>query len=185
MKTDDSHGTERLAQNRTGGPGKRQRRPQWTIVSGGQTGADRAALDFALEHDLPHDGWCPRGRLAEDGAIPSRYQLRESTSARYPQRTQWNVRDSDVTVLLTLATDLRGGTGLTARLAERLGKPWLHLCRDRGESPAALGQRLGKFVLQHQAQRINIAGPRASHAPEIGPFVRAVLVSAFISCRPA
>lgn len=152
--------------------------PPWTIVSGGQTGADRAALDFAMVHDIPYDGWCPRDRRAEDGPIPECYQLRETTSAHYPQRTRWNVRDTDVTILLTLSATLRGGTALTAQLAERLGKPWLHLCRDGGESWQALGQRLGQFVRQHQARRINIAGPRASHAPQIGPFVQHVLAAA-------
>jgi hypothetical protein len=65
------------------------------IVSGGQTGADRAALDWAIEHDISHSGWCPRGRKAEDGPIDAKYQLQESPSSNYPQRTEWNVRDSD------------------------------------------------------------------------------------------
>jgi len=65
------------------------------IVSGGQTGVDRAALDFAIESDLPHGGWCPKGRLAEDAILDSRYQLKETPLAIYEQRTEWNVRDSD------------------------------------------------------------------------------------------
>src|SRR5512139_1952957 len=65
------------------------------IVSGGQTGADRAGLDFAIEHGIPHFGWCPKGRKAEDGSIDWRYDLKETPSSDYPQRTEWNVRDSD------------------------------------------------------------------------------------------
>jgi hypothetical protein len=68
------------------------------IVSGGQTGADRAALDWALSHQLPCGGWCPKGRKAEDGPIEAKYPLKESPSASYLQRTEWNVRDSDATV---------------------------------------------------------------------------------------
>ena len=106
-----------------------------TIVSGGQTGADRAALDFAIAHGIAHGGWCPRGRLAEDGPIPSRYQLRETPSRKYAQRTEWNVRDSDATALFTLAPQMQGGTALTPDVAERLGKPWLHLVGgDAGRS---------------------------------------------------
>ena len=74
-----------------------------TILSGGQTGADRAALDFAIEYGLPHGGWCPRGRLAEDGPIDERYELTETPSHRYAQRTEWNVRDSDATVVFSIA----------------------------------------------------------------------------------
>ncbi len=62
------------------------------IVSGGQTGADRAALDFAIAHGIPQGGWCPKGRKAEDGPIPDRYQLKETPSDNYAQRTEWNVR---------------------------------------------------------------------------------------------
>jgi len=63
------------------------------VISGGQTGADRAALDFAIAHGIPYGGWCPAGRLAEDGTIDARYILKETPSASYPQRTEWNVRD--------------------------------------------------------------------------------------------
>ena len=73
-----------------------------TIVSGGQTGADRAALDFAIRAGLPHGGWCPRGRLAEDGPLDPRYLLRETATPNYAERTAANVRDSDATSIFTL-----------------------------------------------------------------------------------
>ena len=89
--------------------------PAITLISGGQTGADRAALDFALAANLTHGGWCPRGRLAEDGPIPARYTLRETPSANYLQRTEWNVRDSDGTVVFAVSPCLTGGTKRTAK----------------------------------------------------------------------
>ena len=101
-----------------------------TIVSGGQTGADRAALDFAIEHGIPHGGWCPRGRLAEDGPLPDRYLLRETPTRKYAERTVWNVRDSDATVVFSIAAEPQGGTRLTLQVAARFGKPVLHLSRN-------------------------------------------------------
>src|SRR5437870_10377236 len=92
------------------------------IISGGQTGVDRAALDVALELGLPCGGWCPRGRRAEDGPIPERYPLQEMKSPAYPPRTARNVRDSDGTVILTRGQPDRG-TALTIELAERYRKP--------------------------------------------------------------
>src|SRR5437762_548542 len=86
------------------------------IVSGGQTGADRAALDFAIEHGLKHGGWCPRGRRAEDGRIPSRYELEETQTISYVQRTEWNIRDSDCTAIFTLKAAPAGGSKKTADL---------------------------------------------------------------------
>src|ERR1051326_9418797 len=80
------------------------------IVSGGQTGVDRACLDFAIKHRIRHGGWCPRGRLAEDGRIPARYKLKETPRASYAQRTESNVRDSDATVIFSISPRLRGGT---------------------------------------------------------------------------
>jgi len=93
------------------------------IVSGGQTGADRAALDFAIEHGVSHGGWCPKSRLAEDGPIHPRYKLQETPTRSYPQRTEWNVRDSDGTVIFTIAERLNGGSRKTARFTRKLGKP--------------------------------------------------------------
>ncbi|MCH2113482.1 MAG: putative molybdenum carrier protein [Pirellulales bacterium] len=153
------------------------------IISGGQTGADRAALDFAIRTGIPHGGWCPRGRLAEDGALPPIYQLEETTSSRYDQRTRWNVRDSDATLLLTIDRKIRGGTGLTAKVASQLGKPWLHISRDTCPSPAAAGAQIVDFIGEHNATKLNIAGPRGSQQPEILSFVDAVLNSALMASQ--
>ena len=88
-----------------------------TIVSGGQTGADRAALDWALAHGMPCGGWCPKGRKAEDGPIDSKYPLKETPSSSYLQRTEWNVRDSDATVLFSIESALTGGSKKTVEFA--------------------------------------------------------------------
>ena len=160
-----------------------------TIVSGGQTGADRAALDFAIAHGIAHGGWCPRGRLAEDGTIDPRYLLRETPSRKYAQRTEWNIRDSDATVVFSLTPQVSGGTALTIELAKRLGKPWLLLTHDSGESAAAgagdaaphlvasAAKRLLAFLAEHHVRRLNLAGPRASQEPRIAPFVARVLAA--------
>src|SRR5215471_7567840 len=95
------------------------------IVSGGQTGVDRAALDAALELGVPCGGWCPRGRAAEDGPIDDRYPLHETPSRDVEQRTEWNVRDSDGTLILNRGPELTGGTLLTQRVAQRDRKPWM------------------------------------------------------------
>jgi hypothetical protein len=155
-----------------------------TIVSGGQTGADRAALEFAVEHGIPHAGWCPRGRLAEDGAIAPQYELQETPSRKYAQRTEWNVRDSDATVLFSSASRLRGGTALALETARRLGKPALHVHRGAAagtdEAADAAARELLHFLAAHAVRRLNVAGPRASQAPQIGGFVRLVLERALL-----
>ncbi len=87
------------------------------MVSGGQTGADRAALDWAIEQGISHGGWCPQGRQAEDGPLPERHHLHETPKTDYLQRTEWNVRDSDGTVIISLAASLSGGSLSTARPA--------------------------------------------------------------------
>jgi Circularly permutated YpsA SLOG family len=157
-----------------------------TILSGGQTGADRASLDFAIEFGLVHGGWCPRGRVAEDGPIDERYQLVETPSHRYDQRTRWNVRDSDATVVFTIQREATGGTALTLALAERAGKPYLHLS---GETASAVGtdpvEELLAFISQHEVTRLNVAGPRESQEPLVAAFVRSVLVAALDRSEPS
>lgn len=145
------------------------------IVSGGQTGVDRAALDAAIELGLPHGGWCPRGRLAEDGPIPARYDLRETDSAAYHVRTEQNVIDADATLVLTFGEPL-GGTALTIRLARLHGRPHFVVDLAREESPRAVRA----WLRENGIRVLNVAGPRESQQPGIGrqaaEFLRSVLV---------
>lgn len=143
------------------------------LVSGGQTGADRAALDFALAHGIPHGGWCPKGRRAEDGPIDAKYQLKETPRRSYIQRTEWNVRDSDGTVVFSIAPALIGGSKKTVLLAQKHGKPVIHISRDGGPVPP--NQALLNFIREHRISNLNVAGTRASEEPEIAAFVKAVL----------
>jgi len=132
------------------------------IISGGQTGVDRAALDVALELGIPCGGWCPKGHRAEDGRIPLRYPLEETTSNIYPQRTEWNVRDSDGTLVLTIGRP-EGGTALTIDLARRQKKPYLVVKLNDDPNVGAVQ----KWVHEHQIRLLNVAGPRESEKPGI------------------
>ena len=132
------------------------------IVSGGQTGVDRAALDIALECGLACGGWCPKGRKAEDGLIDARYPLRETPSGAYEQRTEWNVRDSDGTLVLTRGP-VRGGTADTVAFATRSHKPCLIIDLDQ---PAKV-EASRTWVSEHQIRTLNVAGPRESKSPGI------------------
>ena len=116
------------------------------IVSGGQTGADRAALDFAIEHGIAHGGWCPKGRPAEDGTIDPRYKLQVTPSSDYVQRTEWNVRDSDGSVVFSIAAALTGGSKETV---ERLGR----LKRSLRVQYVRLYRAKSLFALQNNAPR--------------------------------
>ena len=146
------------------------KRRELKIISGGQTGADRAALDWALAAGVDCAGWCPKGRRAEDGVIPPAYPLTETPLSDYAQRTEWNVRDSDATIVFSLASRLTGGSRLTRELAARYGKPFLHL------HPAlASGHLLLEFLERHRIQVLNVAGPRASGEAEVGGYVRRIL----------
>jgi hypothetical protein len=141
------------------------------IVSGGQTGADRAALDWAIANGIEHGGWCPKGRKAEDGPIPVRYELRETESAHYLVRTEKNVMTSDATLIVTMKSDLTGGSLRTANFARRHRKPFLHVHKGEPEP----GKKLSDFVKAHHIQTLNVAGPRGSSEPEVGEFVHVVL----------
>ena len=149
------------------------------IVSGGQTGADRAGLDWAIGRGIPHGGWCPEGRLAEDGPIPGRYQLRETPGGEYALRTEWNVRDSDATVIFSLDLALTGGSALTWELAGQNRKLRLHLARANYSDVDEAGGHLREFVDANFVEVLNVAGSRNSTEPGIGEFVRGVLDAAF------
>lgn len=140
------------------------------VVSGGQTGVDRAALDVALELGLACGGWCPKGRLAEDGRIPDRYPLVETPSDEYPQRTEWNVRDSDGTLILYRGV-LKGGSALTARLAEGYGRPCLTLDLLAAPDPFAIRD----WIARSRIRVLNVAGPRASESTGLYEQAQALL----------
>lgn len=146
-----------------------------TIWSGGQTGVDRAAWDAAIAVGLPIDGWLPRGRLAEDGTVPSRYgPLRETASRDWAGRTTANVRDSDATLILFRDT-LSGGTAFTHREAIRLGREVLVVDLARA-APEACVAEIRAWLGRVTPGRLNVAGPRESIAPGIGAAARELLV---------
>lgn len=147
-----------------------------TIVSGGQSGVDRAALDAALALGLDADGWCPAHRWAEDGPIPVRYPLRETPSADPAQRTRLNVGGSDATLVIAPGP-LVGGTALTVEVARQLGRPH----RVVAPAPARLDE-VAEWVARvvPEAGRLNVAGPRESEAPGVYAATRAWLAALFV-----
>ena len=157
-------------------PGLLGEYPPWlpcAIISGGQTGTDRAALDWAIRHRIVHGGWCPRGRAAADGPIACHYQLRETESSGYRQRTKRNVQDSDATLILSTG-ELDGGTLQTRRFADALQRP--HLVIQLDEAPAEeCAKLITAGLIEGNFTTINIAGPREEKRPGIYALVAAVL----------
>jgi hypothetical protein len=153
------------------------KRPELEIVSGCQSGVDRAALDAALEAGVPCGGWCPKGRAAEDGPIDARYPLHETPSSEVQQRTEWNVRDSDGTLILSRGTELTGGTLLTQRLAQQRGKPCLAIDLNARPSPGAVID----WMRARRIRVLNVAGPRESGAPGIHQQARAFMTELLAS----
>lgn len=137
--------------------------PHIKIVSGGQTGVDRAALDAALKFNVDCGGWCPEGRKAEDGIIPPHYPLTELTGADYKERTLQNVIDSDGTVIIYFDI-ISGGTEQTLRFCLQQDKPYLPIDATK-LSPARSAERIRYFVANNDIKTVNIAGPRASGEP--------------------
>lgn len=133
------------------------------VISGGQTGVDRAALDWAIGLGLPHGGWCPKGRKAEDGVIPLRYHLEETTSARYEPRTRRNVMDADATLILNLGA-IDGGTLLTENICRRGGKPHLLIQLDVGRTNDEVA-RARAWLQANNVATLNVAGPRVTKRP--------------------
>lgn len=132
------------------------------IVSGGQTGVDRAALDVALELCIPCGGWCPKGRKAEDGPIDIRYPLKETHSGNYRIRTERNVRESDGTLIFTWRKP-RGGTALTIKFAQKYKRPYLVVDLSEGGDP----ETVRKWRKINKIKLLNIAGLRESELPGI------------------
>ncbi len=150
------------------------------IVSGGQTGVDRAALDVALTLQIPHGGWCPKGRRAEDGRISRKYQLRESDARDYAVRTEQNVIDSDATLIL-FREKITGGTRLTQHLASKHQRPQMRIDLQQADSDQQMEiakSSISQWLAKHNVRVLNIAGPRESSNPGIHQqtmdFLRAV-----------
>jgi len=153
--------------------------PLQRIVSGGQTGVDRGALDAAIELGIEHGGWCPRGRLAEDGAIPLMYKLEETAATAYAVRTAQNVIDSDGTLILYRDL-LSGGTELTRRLALRYDRPLLQI--DLKDDPTV--QPVRDWLTEHRIVTLNVAGPRESTSPGIEAAAKAFVRLVFENAEP-
>ena len=134
------------------------------IVSGGQTGVDRAALDAAIHGGIAHGGWCPSGRRAEDGPIATRYRLKETDSSEYAVRTDRNVVDSDATLILTHGP-LSGGTKLTAARARFHGRPLLVVDLDEDSDTAESLEQVTGWLGENSVKVLNVAGPRESTSP--------------------
>jgi hypothetical protein len=154
------------------------------IISGGQTGADRAGLDFALANDIEHGGWCPALRRSEDGPIPERYRLRCTAQSDYQERTKLNVRDSDATVIFNRGGRLSAGSALTLRLCERQERPMIVIeVHDHVTASAAQidlqGRQLAEFLAFYRPKVLNVAGNREHTAPGISKWVGSVLASAW------
>ena len=143
------------------------------LISGGQTGVDRTALDVALALGIPVAGWCPAGRRSEAGPIPDRYPLRETPLPAYPMRTRLNVRDSDATLVFSRGTP-RGGTALTVELAIRLRRPFLVIDLAEFDDKQA-AEQLAQWLARVCPEILNVAGPRGSEDPELPPRVGRVL----------
>ena len=156
------------------------------IVSGGQTGVDRAALDAALAAadatGVAVGGWCPRGRKAEDGAIPETYPLQETPSADYRERTEWNVRDSDGTLVLVRGS-VSGGTALTVQFALAQDRPHRIVRLDR---PGAMAEEPGAtldWIAANRITTLNVAGPRESQRPGVYVEARAFMEMLIVAAK--
>lgn len=192
----------------SGHPPPEEATPKWRlerIISGGQTGVDRAALDVAIEIGIPHGGWCPRGRRAENGIIPTHYQLKEIEGIDYSERTRKNIIESDGTLIVT-GGPLQGGTLLTFNLCNKLSRPvrvillpgqpnahppntqpWPNTQPSIALPSEEIPQRddslqpdptsLWEWLTQYQVRILNVAGPRASKSPGIYERSKAYLLS--------
>ena len=143
------------------------------IISGGQTGADQAAIDTAIALGIPHGGWVPKERLTEAGPLPDKYSLTEMPTKDYLNRTKQNVLVSDGTVIFSHG-DLTGGSKRTADFATELCKPFLHIDLDK-TLPSEFGEVLAAWIKSHGIEVLNVAGSRASKDPQIYDRARIVM----------
>ena len=147
------------------------------IISGGQTGVDRAALDAAIKLTIPYDGWIPRGRLAEDGPLPPKYRLKETGSTSYADRTEKNVLEADATLIISRGP-LTGGSEYTRDMAVKHQRLWLHI--DLEKIPAfQAATAINDWISKKKIEILNVAGPRASKDPRIYKDALNILESSY------
>lgn len=149
------------------------------IISGGQTGADQAALDVAIEFGIPHGGWVPKGRKTEEGPLDAKYLLKEMPSDSYQKRTEQNVLDSDGTLILSHG-ELSQGSDYTRMMAAKHGKPWIHVDADKHSVEAAV-QMIRTWISGNDIERLNVAGPPASKDPQIYAATKIILKAVLLS----
>lgn len=143
------------------------------IVSGGQTGADQAALDFAIDRGIPHGGWIPKGRITEAGVLSEKYLLTEMPTASYPKRTEQNVIDSDGTLIVSHGK-LIGGAEHTCKMAEKHGKPCIHVDMENMPLKEAV-TLIWDWIHENEIEVLNVAGARASNDTKIYPTTKSIL----------
>jgi len=148
------------------------------IISGGQTGVDRAALDVAIELGIHHGGWISAGRMAEDGVIPECYNLQETPSSDPAQRTEWNVRDSDATLIISNG-QLKGGSQLTLEMAMKYNKPYLHIDISVIDESVAI-IHISDWLESMDCIVLNVAGPRLSEDSEINRQTYTLLLKTIV-----
>ena len=151
------------------------------IISGGQTGAGRAALNWAIKHGIPHGGWCAKDRLAEDGEIPPWYHLEQVPAGESQPPDSCNVRDCDGAVIFTIRSEMMNGSEHAADLAQHHGKPWIHLSEE-AEGPDA-PTRLKRFIEANHIQALHVTGSCASKEVRVPDFVADVLSTALLDDR--
>lgn len=139
---------------------------------------DRGALDAAIELGIPHGGWCPARRMAEDGSIPDHYDLQENGVANYPARTRQNVVDSDATLILHSGS-VGGGTRLTKKMCQQASKPCLMISIDEND----LQDQLFRWLQDQRPEVLNVAGSRESSSPGIQARTKEVLVNCLINAK--
>lgn len=136
------------------------------IISGGQTGVDRAALDVAMRLGMKHGGWIPKGRRSEDGPLPVQYRLQEMPTEEYAARTEKNVLEADGTLIISRGTPT-GGTDYTRKMALKHSKHLLHIDLSLGQRPSDAGSVIASWIELNRVETLNVAGPRASNDPNI------------------
>jgi NOL1/NOP2/fmu family ribosome biogenesis protein len=149
------------------------------IVSGGQTGADQAALDVAIELGIPHGGWVPKGRRTEQGPLPEKYRMKEMPTDSYPKRTEQNVIDSDGTLIISHG-GLKEGSDYTRRMAAKHGKPWIHIDADKHSVEVAV-QMIRTWISGNDIEVLNVAGPPASKDAQIYATTKTLLKAVLFS----